>query len=84
MYEPLVFVTIVCGLLVGCTQQDDARAKQKLENAKQKLRHDVNRAGEEIKKDGHAAADELRKEGHEAGQETKKSSDELKDKAQHQ
>jgi hypothetical protein len=81
MYKPFLIVAALCTFLAGCTQEDNAKATQKLENAKDELHQDLHKAGQEIKKDSHEAATELRKDAHEAKKEIKKDSDELSEKA---
>jgi hypothetical protein len=81
MYKPFLIVATLCTFLASCTQEDNAKAKQKLENAKDELHQDLHKAGQEMKKDSHEAATELRKDAHEAKKEIKKDSDELSEKA---
>ena len=77
-----VGLAVFSALLIGCSREDDEKARQKLNGAKQELKHDVHEAAVEIKKDAHEAAVELKKGGREASRELKKGSDELKEKAQ--
>ncbi len=68
MYKPLL-AAVALACLLSCSNEDDRRAKAKLEHAKQELKHDADKAGREIKK-----------EAHELSREIKKGSEHLKDK----
>jgi vacuolar-type H+-ATPase subunit H len=72
MYKRFLVASVAASLaaLLSCSSQDESQAKQKLEHAKEELKHDVNEAGREIKKDAK-----------EASREVKKGAEELKEKA---
>ncbi len=60
MYKPLL-ASAALACLLSCSNEDDRRAKAKLEHAKQELKHDADKAGREIKKEAHELSREIKK-----------------------
>jgi hypothetical protein len=75
-------IALVASILLvsqsGCTQKENDRAKRRLDEAGQELKHDTRKATEKLKQGAREASQELQRDTHNAEREIKKSSEELK------
>ncbi|MGI8743590.1 MAG: hypothetical protein ACR2NN_13670 [Bryobacteraceae bacterium] len=60
MKRILGVVVLIAGV-VGCTREDDAEARRKLEHAKQELKVETRDAGRKLKEGAHEASQEIKK-----------------------